>query len=72
MMGAAASSALPELREGMRIGRQPPSGCCAIAVAAIAADAAAVPFLVDVLNSDHPAAPREAALEPAPQRAGAA
>ncbi len=60
-MGPAAAEALPELRSAMRGRDEPLSTCCAIAVARIGADAEAVPYLMDVLQSDDPDAPRREA-----------
>lgn len=57
------SDALPALRKGMSAGAQPFSGCCAIALATHTAEAAVVPHLVDTALSDHPSAPREAAIQ---------
>jgi len=62
-IGPAATGALTNLRAGMRSGSEPLAGCCATAVARIAADVSAVPYLVATLNSDDPAAPRKAAAE---------
>lgn len=62
-IGPAATGALTNLRVGMRSGSEPLAGCCAIAVVQIAADVAAVPYLVATLNSEDPAAPRKAAAE---------
>lgn len=62
-IGPGATDALANLRAGMRSGSQPLTGCCAIAVARIAADAAAVPYLVATLSSEDPAAPRKVAAE---------
>jgi HEAT repeat protein len=62
-MGPAAAEALFDLRAGMRCGSEPLAGCCAIAVARVAGDVAAVPYLVDTLRSDDPVAPRQAAAK---------
>ena len=62
-IGPAAIGALTNLRAGMRSGLEPLAGCCAIAVVRIAADVAAVPYLVATLSSEDPAAPRKAAAE---------
>lgn len=62
-IGPAATGALTNLRAGMRSGLEPLAGCCAIAVVRIAADVAAVPYLVATLSSEDPAAPRKAAAE---------
>lgn len=60
-MGPVAAEALPELRSGMRDRGEPLSSCCAIAVARIGGDAEAVPYLIEVLQSDNPGAPRREA-----------
>ncbi len=60
-MGSAAAQALPELREGMREEETPLAACCAIAVALIATDAGAVPYLVAALQSEDARSPRHAA-----------
>lgn len=62
-IGPAAGGALTNLRAGMRSGSEPLAGCCAIAVVRIAAEVAAVPYLVATLSSEDPAAPRKAAAE---------
>jgi len=61
-MGAVAAEALGELRVGMRDGKEPLSGCCAIAVAQIAGDADSVPYLVGLLSNNDSQAPRRAAV----------
>lgn len=60
-MGPVAAEAIAALRVGMRSGSQPFAGCCAIAVARIAGESGAVPYLVATLRSDDPVAPRQAA-----------
>jgi len=60
-MGPAAAEALPDLRRGMRSREEPLSSCCAIAVACIGCDAEAMPYLIGVLQSDDPGAPRREA-----------
>lgn len=60
-MGPAAAEALPDLRSGMRSRDEPLSSGCAIAVAHIGCDAEAVPYLIGVLQSGDPAAPRREA-----------
>lgn len=62
-IGPAAAESLSDLRAGMQAGCEPLSGFCAIAVARIAGEIGAVPFLVDTLRSDDPVAPRQAAAE---------
>jgi HEAT repeat protein len=62
-MGPPAAESLPYLGAGMRSGSEPLAGCCAIAVARIAGEIGAVPFLVATLRSDDPAAPRQAAAK---------
>jgi HEAT repeat protein len=60
-MGSVAAPALPELRAGMHDGEQPLAGCCAVAIARVAADVIVLPYLVATLESHHPHAPRRAA-----------
>jgi HEAT repeat protein len=60
-MGLAAAPALPELRSGMRLGQEPLSSCCAIALARVAGDIESIPYLIDVLQSDDAQAPRRSA-----------
>jgi HEAT repeat protein len=62
-MGSIAAESLSGLRAGMRSGSEPLAGCCAIAVARIAGESGAVPFLVATLRSDDPVAPRQAAAK---------
>lgn len=62
-MGLTAAESLSHLRSGMRSGAEPLAGCCAIAVARIAGEIGAVPFLVATLRSDDPVAPRQAAAK---------
>lgn len=62
-MGPVAAESLPDLRANMRTGSEPLAGCCAIAVARIAGDIGAVPYLVATLRSDEPVAPRQAAAK---------
>jgi HEAT repeat protein len=62
-MGPVAAESLSELRAGMRSGSEPLTGCCAVAVARIAGDIGAVPYLVATLRSDDPLAPRQAAVK---------
>ena len=62
-MGSTAAESLSDLRTGMRSGSEPLAGCCAIAVARIAGEIGAVPFLVATLRSEDPVAPRRAAAE---------
>jgi HEAT repeat protein len=59
-MGPVAAAALPELRLGMGEEEAPLAACCAIAVALIATDVDAVPFLVTALQSEDPRTPRRA------------
>jgi HEAT repeat protein len=62
-MGPTAAESLSDLRAGMCSGFEPLAGCCAIAVARIAGEIGAVPFLVATLRSDDPVAPRQAAAK---------
>jgi HEAT repeat protein len=62
-MGPAAAESLSDLRAGMQAGSEPLAGCCAIAVARIAGEIGAVPYLVATLRSDDPVAPRQAAAK---------
>jgi HEAT repeat protein len=60
-MGPTAVDALPELRVGMQLRREPLSSCCAIAVALIGGEMDCIPFLIEVLFRDDSQAPRRAA-----------
>jgi len=60
-MGPAAAAALPELRAGMSDGDEPLASCCAIAIALISGDAEALPYLLEIVRSDDPSAPRRGA-----------
>lgn len=62
-MGPAAAESLSDLRAGMYSGSEPLAGCCAIAVARIAGDIGAVPYLVATLRNDDAVAPRQAAAK---------
>lgn len=60
-MGPVAAEALSDLRVGMRCGTEPLAGCSAVAVARIAGDTDAVPYLMATLRSDDASAPRRTA-----------
>lgn len=62
-MGSPAAASLSALRAGMLSGDEPLAGCCAVAVARIAGEIGAVPFLVATLLSNDPVAPRQAAAK---------
>lgn len=60
-MGPAAFTAAPQLRIGMGSSHQVLSSASAIALARIAGDPQAVPYLIQILESEDPASPRRAA-----------